>query len=57
MVNDNKEMSQKYDRIICLLEHLVAIELFRSNVSQINITRRLGVATSKVNNMLKGIQK
>ena len=55
---DNEKMtSEKYDRIILLLEKLVAIELFRLDVKQAEIGKHLGIATAKVNSMLKGIGK
>ncbi len=48
--NDMKSIAQ-------YLKNLLAIELWRSGLSQAEIGKRLGIATGSVNKMLKGISK
>ena len=43
--------------IITLLQHLLAIELWRSGLSQNEIRGRLGLSTTTVNAMLKGVSR
>lgn len=40
-----------------LLQHLLAIELWRGGLSQVQIRKRLSLSTSTVNAMLKGVSK
>ena len=40
-----------------ILRNLLAIELWRSGLSQAEIGKRLGVATGTVNKMLKGVKR
>jgi hypothetical protein len=49
-VDANKE-------IIGLLQHLLAIELWRGGLSQDEIRLRLGVSINAVNAMLKGVSR
>ncbi len=45
------------DETINLLRFIVAIELWKSGVSQADIARRLGIATASVNKYVKGLKK
>jgi transposase len=40
-----------------LLRHLLAIELWRSGLSQEQIRKRLGISINTVNEMLKGVNR
>jgi transposase len=42
---------------IGLLQHLLAIELWRGGLSQDQIRTRLGISTNTVNAMLKGVSR
>lgn len=48
---------QKLDTIIQLLKHLLALQLYRSDVPQAEIGKHLHVATGSVAKMLKGVRK
>ena len=48
---------QKMDIVIQLLQHLVAVQLFQSNVPKGDIAKHLHVAKSKVVKMLKYVSK
>lgn len=43
--------------MVQLLRNLLAIELWRSGLSQAEIGKRLGIATKSVNSMLKGVRR
>jgi hypothetical protein len=45
------------EQIIGLLQHLLVIELWRGGLSQTEIRARLGLSTTTVNAMLKGVSK
>jgi DNA-binding MarR family transcriptional regulator len=45
------------EEIIGLLQHLLVIELWRGGLSQTEIRARLGLSTTTVNAMLKGVSK
>jgi len=49
--NDDLEM------VVKLLQNLLAIELWRSGLSQAEIGKRMGIAKGSVNKMLKGVKK
>lgn len=49
-VNDLKTIAQ-------LLQNILAIELWRGGLTQAEIKERLGVGTSTVNRILKGVSK
>jgi predicted transcriptional regulator len=40
-----------------LLQNLLAIELWRGGLSQVEIGKRLGIRTASVNEMLKGVNR
>lgn len=40
-----------------LLQNLLAIELWRGGLSQVEIARRLSIGNSTVNEMLKGVNR
>jgi len=40
-----------------LLKHLLAIELWRAGLSQLEIRKRLGLNMNAVNRMLKGVSR
>lgn len=44
-------------KIVELLQHLLAIELWRSGLSQQQIRARLGISIGAVNSMLKGVKR
>lgn len=46
--------SDNGSKVVDLLRYLVAIEFAKGGLRQTEIAKRLGVATSKVNQMLKG---
>ncbi len=48
---------KKIDKIIFLLQHLIAIELSKGGISQPGISKSLGIRTATVNKMLKGLGK
>lgn len=43
--------------IVQLLQNLLAIELWRGGLSQIEIARRLHISTTSANIMLKGVSR
>jgi predicted transcriptional regulator len=45
------------DETVLLLKQLLAIELWRSGLSQTEIRKRLGLGMNAVNDMLKGVSK
>lgn len=45
------------DDLAYLLHYLVAIELWRSGISQNDIAKRLSIGTHAVNEMLKGASR
>ena len=49
--------SQANDDIANLLRYLLAIELYRSGLSQTEIRKRLGISINIVNRMLKGVSR
>jgi NADH:ubiquinone oxidoreductase subunit E len=50
-------IEKKLDKIIELLQKLLAVELFINNANMADISKNLHVATAKVVHMLKGINK
>lgn len=44
-------------QVIKLLQHLLAIELWRAGVSQVEIAKHLGIATGSANKLLKGVNR
>ena len=53
----NQITEKKLDIVIELLQHLVALELSKSGVTQKVIGKRLHVAKATVVEMLKGVRK
>jgi len=53
----NQTIEKKLDVVIELLQHLVAVELTKSGVTQEVIGKRLHVAKATVVEMLKGVKK
>jgi hypothetical protein len=53
----NKRIIEPMDEVIDLLKKLLILELFKMNVPQAEIGKRLGIATGSVNKMLKGVSK
>jgi len=49
--------SDQSDEAVILLRHLLAIELWRSGLSQTEIRKRVGLGMNAVNEMLKGVSK
>lgn len=47
---------QKLDRILHLLEQLVAIQLYRGGATQQDIAANLGFSVGKVNSLVKGLK-
>lgn len=45
------------DETAMLLKHLLAIELWRSGLSQAEIKARLGIGSKAVTRMLKGVSR
>jgi len=45
------------EKIVELLQHLLAIELWRSGLSQQQIRARLGISIGAVNKLLKGVKR
>lgn len=54
---NNRPLEKKLDRIIYLLESLLAIELNRTNLDRNKIRARLGIEKAKVNKILEGIKR
>lgn len=52
-----KKSESNDDKIISLLQNLLAIELWRGGLSQADIRVRLGVSTTTINKMLKGVKR
>lgn len=48
---------KKLDRIIYLLEHLLAIDLSKTNLSWAEIAKHVVADKKKINKMLKGTKK
>ncbi len=54
---NNETVEGKLDALIELMQQLLALELSRSGVSQVEIGKRVHVATATVGEMLKGVKK
>lgn len=50
-------IEKKLDTLIELMQQLVVLELARSGVPQVEIGKRIHVATSTVGKMLKGVKR
>lgn len=56
-ITNNHPLGKKTDRVIYLLEALLALELNRTNLNRNEIRDRLGIDKAKVNKMLDGIAR
>jgi len=55
---DNKNITlERLDKIISLLEHLLAYQLYRSGVNQETIAKHLQMSKTSINKLLKGIKR
>ncbi len=54
---NHKEMTKRLDRLTYLMEHILALELNKTNLDRNAIRSHLGVDKAKVNEMLNGIKK
>lgn len=57
MEKENKELSRQILNIEKSMQHLLAIELYKLDVTQEDIGKHLGIAKASVNKLLKGIKK
>jgi DNA-binding transcriptional regulator LsrR (DeoR family) len=48
---------EKLDKITELLEHIIAIQLYKGNASQDEIAKNLHMGKTTVNNLVKGLKK
>lgn len=55
--NNNHLLDKKLDRVIYLLEFLLALKLNGTNLNRNKIRAHLGIEKAKVNKMLKGIKR
>jgi hypothetical protein len=55
--SDIHPLAKKIDRVVCLLESLLALELNKTSLSRDKIRAHMGIDKAKVNKMLKGIKK
>jgi len=53
----DKESIDGLETIALLLQNLLAIELWRGGLAQVEIGKRLGMRTASVNKMLKGVNR
>ena len=51
------KLNDDFSKIAQYLQSLLAIELWRGGLSQVEIGKRLSIATGTVNKILKGISK
>ncbi len=52
-----KAVVSREDQTLTLLRYVVAIDLWRGGLSQVQIRSRLGLSTTTVNQMLKGVSR
>ena len=57
MEKEYKELTKQITAIEKTQQHLLAIELYKLDMSQADIGKQLGIATGSVNKLLKGIKK
>lgn len=55
--NYNDDNTKKLDTIIELLQHILALELYKSGMSQEVIGKHLRIAKASVVKMVKGVRK
>lgn len=51
------KLNDDFSKMTQYLQSLLAIELWRGGLSQVQIGKRLGIATGTVNKILKGISR
>lgn len=56
-MSNNKESIEALETVTLLLQNLLAIELWRGGLGQVEIGRRLGMRTASVNKMLRGVNR
>jgi len=54
---NNHPLNKKLDRVIYLLESLLALKLNQTNLDRNKIRARLGIEKAKVNKILDGIKR
>ncbi len=54
---DIRKNGETLESVTWLLQNLLAIQLWRGGVSQKEIGKRLGVATARVNKILKSVKR
>ena len=54
---NNHSLDKKFDRLIYLLEAILALELNRTNLNRNKIRDRLGIEKARVNKILDGIER
>jgi len=54
---NNHPLDKKFDRVIYLLEALLALELNQTNLNRNKIRDRLGIEKARVNKILDGIER
>lgn len=54
---NNNSLEVKFERVIHLLESLLALELNKTNLDRNEIRAHVGIDKTKVNKMLDGIKK
>ena len=57
MAEKNNQQLKKLDRIVYLLEHLLAIQLLKTGLTWTEIAKHMIADKAKINKMLKGIKK
>lgn len=57
MSKNNKTMEEKFDTLIELMQHLLALELYKSGATMDVICKRLHIGKVKIVEMLKGVQR
>ncbi|MEO8514048.1 MAG: hypothetical protein ABI543_10840 [Ignavibacteria bacterium] len=48
---------EKLDKISTLLEHLLAVQLYKGNATQDEIAKNLHIRKASINKMVKGLRK
>ena len=56
-MNASDEVNEKLDKVIALLQHLLALELFKGGVTKADIGRHLKIAKSSVVTKLRGYER
>ncbi len=56
MKENNKEVLNELKTIKKTVQHLLALELYKSGVKQTEIGKHLGISTAAANGLLKGVK-